>query len=704
MSKATWWVWYFNGLRAMSQAGPFMALRETFISLLPFYIASSVLEFWVSAADPATRDPLWMAVNLAVHGLHHGLTQFFPLLVSMALGSTLARRMDMDAFHGGALSAFCLFLSVFHLESQHSPDLAMKMAALFGVLLPFLAVHTLRFAQRHAPRVVRDAGLSPLLSRNINLIVPGIVTVAVVHLVALQCAAGFAALQFEGNLFANWPLVLQGVVRMVAVNLLWAVGLHGENLFNLIVGRDMLAQMVLPGFTLASLLNTFVLFGGSGGTLSLLLAMALNGKVSALGKISVPFQLFNINEIIVYGHPVVFNPYLMLPFVLFPVAGFLVAYAAVSWGWVAALANVQWMMPIGLSAYVVGGGHASTFVLQAAMLLLGSAIYTPFLRLERRDSMVHKLEKMFAEDARPQSDMADAAETRYAGIYEKRLLVYADAMQAMDLISAGRMRLWYQPKIDVATSRVCGFEALLRVELPDGKIVGPAFVAKLEAAGYSHTINTWVVQEAMRDLEAWQAQGFMPVVSLNLTADFLASAPCVGRIIERVGALAPQVKLEMLESSFCQDFEQTRRNVHDLAQAGIRLAIDDFGSGYSNLALLNKLEIETIKIDRSLLADLGSEKGRVLYRQLCAMILQLDYEVVAEGVETPEVAAFVTACGVTVIQGWVHAAAMPAAKAMAYALDRGMLPLPPWRGLPLPAVQHAADTPASSPQRASMTT
>ncbi|APW37912.1 hypothetical protein RD110_12490 [Rhodoferax koreense] len=650
-----------------------MAIRETFIALLPFYIASSLLEFWVSAADLSTVVPLWRVVNLAVVNLHDCLTQFFPLVVSLVLGATLAKYKNMDGLQGGALSAFCLHLIVFMLRQRYGEDFALKMGALFGIFMPFLVVYTLLLVQAYAPRTLHDVGLSPLLTRSINLICPAVVTVALVHLLLLQVAQVFASLQGQHNPILHLPLVLQGVIRVCVANLLWSFGLHGENLFNLVVGKEMLQQTVVGDFTMASLLNSFVLFGGAGGTLSLLLAMVLRGRVSAIGKISAPFQLFNINEIMVYGHPVVFNPYLILPFLLFPVIGFLLSYAVVSSGWVAAVHNVQWMMPVGLSGYVAGGGRASAIVFQIAMLLLGALIYLPFLKLEQQDSMVHKLEKLFSEEARPQLDIANAAEMRYAIIYKKRLTIYSEAMQAIDLLSAGRMCLWYQPKIDVRTAQVSGFEALLRVELRGGKVVGPAFVEKLEAAGYSDALNAWVVQEAVRNLQAWKELGFAPEVSLNVTADFLANKDSVANIIERVGGFAGQVKLEMLESSFSHDFQKTQRHVDELSRAGIRLSIDDFGSGYSNLALLNKLDIEAIKIDRSLLLDVSSERGRVLYRELCALIRQLDYELVAEGVETEADAAFVKSCGVKVIQGWLYSRALPLQQAMEYAVQRGMV-------------------------------
>lgn len=670
-------LWYFKALRALSSAGPLMAVRETFISLLPFYIVSSLVEFGVSAANPSTTNPFWMAVNLGVASLHECLTQFFPLVVALTLGATLAKYKNIDALQGGALSAFCLHLIVFILRQKYGGDFALKMAALFGIFMPFLVVYVLCFVQNYTPRTLQDVGLSPLLTKSINVIVPAAITVAVVHVTLLLIAQGFASLRGRENLLLELPLVLQGAIRMFVANLLWSFGLHGENLFNLVVGREMLQETVVRDFTLASLLNTFVLFGGAGGTLSLLLAMALRGRISAIGKISAPFQFFNINEIMVYGHPVVFNPYLILPFVLYPVIGFGVSYAVVSMGWVTVAHNVQWLVPVGLSAYVAGEGHASTLIFQAAMLLLGAVIYLPFLRLEQQDSMVHKLEKLFSEEARPQLDIANAAEMRYAIIYKKRLTIYSEAMQAIDLLSAGRMCLWYQPKIDVLTSRVSGFEALLRVELRSGKIVGPAFVEKLEAAGYSDALNAWVVQEAVRNLRTWKEQGFAPEVSLNVTADFLANEDSVASIIERVGGFAAQVKLEMLESSFAHDFQKTQFNVSELSRAGIRLSIDDFGSGYSNLALLNKLDIEAIKIDRSLLLDVSSERGRVLYRELCSMIRQLDYELVAEGVETEADAVFVQSCGVKVIQGWLYSKALPLNKAMAYAELHGMVGRPP---------------------------
>ncbi|MDB5847540.1 MAG: hypothetical protein JWP29_1292 [Rhodoferax sp.] len=664
--------WYFEATRRLSGAASLMAIRETFITLLPFYIVSSVLEFWLLVFGATSTRPVLAWLNPVFAQMQGGLAQFFPTMVCLGLAYNLAKYRNLQALYSGALAVFCLHLGVLVMKEKYAAEFVAKMLGVSAIVIPFLVVALLDFVQKRMFKVVRDVGLSPLLTRSINLILPSVLTVALSHGALTSLAAFFGALQNTGNLLAQFPVVVQGAVHVFVSHFLWSFGLHGENLYNMVIGQDVLAVAVAPGFTVASLLSTFVTFGGCGGTLSLLLAMALNGRITTVAKISAPMQFFNINEIMVYGHPIVFNPYLILPFIFFPVVGFVVSYAVVASGFIPVFTNVQWMMPPGFNAYVAGNGNLLTIAFQVMMLSLGAAIYFPFLKLEEQDSLVHKLEKLFSDDARPQWDISHASEMRYASNHRKTLAIYADAMQAIDLMSSGRMCLWYQPTIDVHTQQVHSFEALLRIVMPDGSVVGPAFIKKLEAAGYSDALNTWVIQEAVRNLAEWKAQAFVPRISLNVTADFLSSLANVRGLINRLGTFAPQVRLEMLESSLASDFPQTKANVARLGRAGISLSVDDFGNGYSNFALLNQLDIGTIKLDKGLLEEIGTETGRVLYVGLCALMKQLGYELIAEGVETQEEADFVCACGTDVIQGFIHAAAMPPSDAMAYGLRVGL--------------------------------
>ena len=664
--------WLFNAMRYMSSAVPLLAVRETFIGLLPFYIVSSLLEFWVLVFGRTSTRPVLSFINPVFAQMQGSLFLFFPTVVCLGLAYNLAKYRNTHALYNSALAVFCLHLSVLVMKEKYAADFVLKMVGVAGLAIPFLVVYALEFGQKHLLKVIRGAGLSPLLTQSMNLILPSVLTVALAHTALVGVTAFFASMQNTGNLLAGLPVVVQGAVHVFVSHFLWSFGLHGENLYNMVIGQDVLAAAVTGDFSVASLLSTFVTFGGCGGTLSLLLAMALNGRIGTVGKISAPLQLFNINEIMVYGHPIIFNAYLILPFVFFPVVGFVVAYTVVAAGMIPVYANVQWMMPPGVNAWVAGNGNILTLLFQFMMLTLGALIYYPFLKLEERDSLVHKLEKLFSDDTRPQWDISHTSEMRYAQSHQKRLTIHAEAMEAIDLMSSGRMCLWYQPQIDVRTQRVHSFEALLRVVMPDGTTNGPAFIRKLEAAGYSDALNTWVVQEAVRDLAQWKAQGFEPVVSLNVTANFLTGQANVHSTIDRVGRFASQVRLEMLESSLAENFEQAQLNVARLARAGILLAVDDFGSGYSNFALLNQIAIKTVKLDKSLLAEMHTGSGRQLYKGLCALMKQQGYELTAEGVESKEQADFAVACGVDVIQGWLYARALAPQDAMAYGQKRGM--------------------------------
>jgi len=144
----------------------------------------------------------------------------------------------------------------------------------------------------------------------------------------------------------------------------------------------------------------------------------------------------------------------------------------------------------------------------------------------------------------------------------------------------------------------------------------------------------------------------------------------VRALISKVETASVGLNLEMLESSFTDQFLHLADNVNNLRTRGFELAIDDFGTGYSNLSLLHQLGIDTVKLDKSLVTGDVNSRGARLYVELCRLLKAFDYKVVAEGVETDEQLALVRNCGVDVVQGWYFAAAMPPKEAMNYAWSR----------------------------------
>jgi diguanylate cyclase len=222
-------------------------------------------------------------------------------------------------------------------------------------------------------------------------------------------------------------------------------------------------------------------------------------------------------------------------------------------------------------------------------------------------------------------------------------------------IAGGDLRLHFQPVIDLRTDRTVGYEALVRW-LRDGRLVAPGeFIPMAESSGLIGPLTDWVVDEACRTTAAWGRSGERPWVSVNLASSQLVRPDFVdrlGRTLADNGLPADRLVLEITESSLVE-IDIARPAIERLSQLGVRLAIDDFGIGYSALSYLAHLPIDIVKIDRSFIAALvqdGPEEA--MASAIMALAKRLDMTTVGEGIETAAQLEQLRALGCDLGQGF----------------------------------------------------
>jgi diguanylate cyclase (GGDEF)-like protein len=202
--------------------------------------------------------------------------------------------------------------------------------------------------------------------------------------------------------------------------------------------------------------------------------------------------------------------------------------------------------------------------------------------------------------------------------------------------------LHYQPKINIETGLIEGFEALLRwQDLEDGLVPPSLFIPLLEHSGAIVEVGEWVLIQAAHDIRRWAAAGLAPVrVAVNVSPMQLRRRDFVDRVLV---SLKPTIKLpagvdiEITESMLMQDLELSIRKLSQLREAGVGVAIDDFGTGYSSLRLLAKLPIDTLKIDHSFIQSIADTPNvMTLVSTIVSLAHAFKMNTVAEGVETNE--------------------------------------------------------------------
>jgi diguanylate cyclase (GGDEF)-like protein len=225
--------------------------------------------------------------------------------------------------------------------------------------------------------------------------------------------------------------------------------------------------------------------------------------------------------------------------------------------------------------------------------------------------------------------------------------------------------VYYQPIFRTKTGELCGVEALIRWRRPDGSIRLPGeFVGVAEATGFIQPLGAFVLQTACRDLAHMRATLNVPLrVSVNVSAAQIREPDLVSLVsssLNAAGVEAEALELEITESSALQGAERTLESLRAIVALGVAISLDDFGTGYASLDLLRRLPIKRIKIDRSFVQDVGSDRvDEAISSATIALAHQLHLEVVGEGVETDFQRQFLEEQGCDLLQGYLLGRPMP---------------------------------------------
>lgn len=264
---------------------------------------------------------------------------------------------------------------------------------------------------------------------------------------------------------------------------------------------------------------------------------------------------------------------------------------------------------------------------------------------------------------------ADIALYRAKAEGKARFVLFKPALDAMtvedvDLDSALRralqrdqLRIHYQPEVDLTSGAVVGMEALLRWEHPHRGVLSPdAFIAIAEETGEIVNIGSWVLEQTCTQVAAMSARAVAaPTVSVNISASEFRQANLaqrVARVLDRAGLPPSRLRLELTETILMEDIPASVETLSELRRVGVRLAIDDFGTGYSSLSYLRNLPVDTLKVDRSFVCDIGRDtRSNAVVQAIIELGRALSMEVTAEGIETFEQLRFLRASGCRLGQG-----------------------------------------------------
>lgn len=471
------------------------------------------------------------------------------------------------------------------------------------------------------------------------------------------------------GLFQNLPNELaSGVLFVLLLDGFWFFGMHGGNLMEQVAQSYLVPANAEPGTIVCkSFLDTFVLMGGCGATLCLLLALLLCSRNKSNRKLAwsaAPFALFNINELLVFGLPVILNPVLLVPFLLTPLLSLMIAYAATLAGLLPVITqSITWTTPVLFSGYAASGSVNGVLV-QLLILAAGTALYIPFVRLSDRMQTAHERMMLEELDHLYWQESGTAQAGGYLG-RPGRIGAVAKAMAGQLRLDAmaGEIPVCYQPQMDSKGTTV-GAEALLRWRYHGHAVSPPLAVALAQEDGVYNRMTDCILERAATDAARFShaAEGDF-IVSVNVTAgqidnpDFIAG---VTALTQRTG-VAGRLCLEITEEEALDRYDRIEAHLKRLYQAGISAAIDDFSMGHTSLRYLQNNGFQFVKLDGGLVRQLpDNSRCRDIVRSIISLGGDLGFTVVAEYVESEALRQLLLELGCQVFQGYLYSPAIPA--------------------------------------------
>ncbi len=290
----------------------------------------------------------------------------------------------------------------------------------------------------------------------------------------------------------------------------------------------------------------------------------------------------------------------------------------------------------------------------------GFAVYDPkrdgeFLSLFRRadqDMYANKESFYRSEDVRRKLSDGSASAARNRA----RMRYIADHLE--EALQNGRISAWIQPIVRLVNNRVCAEEALARWEDPEWGMISPAeFIPALEDARLAYKLDLYMVEEATRLLRRKMEIGFPLVpISVNFSRTDFDACDMVQEITDRVdraGVSRDLIRIEITESVIGSDFDFMKRQIERFEEKGFRVWMDDFGSGFSSLDVLQSVHFDTIKLDMRFMRQFdGSDRTRIILTELISMAMNLGVNTIVEGVETEEQVKFLQEIGASKVQGY----------------------------------------------------
>lgn len=473
------------------------------------------------------------------------------------------------------------------------------------------------------------------------------------------------------------------------VHFLWFFGIHGTNALDMVAkqlfepGIQINQQLIQLGQLPTELfsktfLDTFAFIGGCGAALCLILAMFIAAKKSnnkKLAKVASISVFFNINELVVFGFPVIFNPRMLIPFILTPIVLTIISTIFMITGLVPYVTqSVEWTVPIFLSGYQATGSIAGA-LLQLLNVAIGTAIYIPFVRRsEEKQSKEFEASVHAMEIDMQKGEENDSIPSFLADDYPYYFPAKTLTMDLRNAMHLHQLELYYQVQMS-ADEQIYGVEALLRWNHPVCGFISPSLLISLaNQGGFLDELGLYIIERACHDAVQINELGIKMNLSINISPKQLENELFVDKALKIINKYPNhnlEIVFEVTERALLNTSGVIIKRILELRKNGIKLSMDDFGMGHSSMTYLQENIFDEVKLDGSLVKHLlENERTREIIVTITQMAERLNFSVVAEYVETKKHIDVLKEVGCTIYQGYYYAKAQPLDQFLQYCKER----------------------------------
>ena len=604
--------------------------------------------------------------------------------------SYMKLRTEQDIVHGGAI--FASLIAFFILTGSRSSDFifgnmgpkSMLLAIIAGLGASSLYVVLCKLLSKQ--RLILTNGADRVFNKMMSTLFPIMIVsacfaLANVIFIRIFDKDSFHELYIEllNKIFSvGDDGFFKGFFFVLLSSILWFFGVHGSDALEGVMQTYFVPNLaenqalIEAGNAATEILtkqffDCFVLMGGCGATICLLIAILIFSKNRArrgLGYTATLPMIFNINELMVFGLPIIFNPVMLIPFLLVPLACYSVSYIALATGLVPIIANeIEWTTPIIFGGYYATGSVAGS-ILQVFNVAMGIAIYYPFVRiLDKQSARINRqnyeaFKEYFIENEQALQNQIIMNMNNMYGDFAKELCAELryDLEKYMDI--------YYQPQFNYE-GKCVGVESLMRWQHPEyGTIYPPIIVKLVTESKMLEDLERAIIERVLLERDQVLAKyGDDIKISVNITGTTVVTDAFIKMLEEKnkeYGFASKNIWLEVTEKEDLPFTEENIESLRKIKNMGLGLAIDDFSMGQTSINYLKYNIFSVIKIDGGLVRGLTTSANcQEIISSIAELASSLSMLVIAEFVQTEEEKEILHKIGVNCYQGYLFSPARP---------------------------------------------